>query len=59
MNRVVVFSGVLGLGLIGCQSQPISTTDTIAAAQSNGVNDLAEPAADRVVLHVSGMACPF
>ncbi len=59
MNRIVVFSGVLGLGLIGCQSQPISTTDTTAAAETPGVNELAELAADRVVLYVSGMACPF
>ena len=59
MNRIVVFSGVLGLGLIGCQSQLISTTDTTAAAETPGVNELAELAADRVVLYVSGMACPF
>lgn len=59
MNRVIVCSGVLGIAMIGCQSQPIATTDTIAAAQSNGVNEPAELAADRVVLHVSGMACPF
>ncbi len=52
-------SNVLALALIGCQSQPTTTTDTSAAAETTGANNLAEPAADRVVLHVSGMACPF
>ncbi len=59
MNRIVVFSGVLGLGMIGCQSQPTATTDTTAAAQSTGVDEVADIAADRVVLYVSGLACPF
>ena len=50
-------SSVLGIAMVGCQSQP--TTDTSAAAETTGVNELAELAANRVVLHVSGMACPF
>lgn len=59
MNRVMVFGSVLGIALLGCQSQPISTTDTTVAAEMPGTNGLAELAPDKVVLHVSGLACPF
>lgn len=59
MNRVMICSGALGIALIGCQSQPTMSTETTAAAQSSSVNEVADIAADRVVLHVSGLACPF
>jgi len=55
----MICSGALGIALIGCQSQPTVTTDATAAAQSTDVHDMTDLAADRVVLHVSGMACPF